>query len=229
VSSAGDIEIKVSAHGRWVRVFAETEGRDVSRLSYAPQPLRLGGSGEISMAGIAGVGTEPEYRQLGLARRVYQRAMEEIRAAGYSSVGLFTGTGIVAHRLYRRFGFVDTAIPTVAVKLLDPGECARRRVARLLEDRALADWRCTLGVELPPHAPVFVRVESAQADLLPAAPARVDLTLTMTSATFLRLFEAEADVAVAEASREVQWRGAREHWETLCRALSARRPVVWEG
>jgi hypothetical protein len=191
VSSAGDIEIRVSAHGRWVRVFAETEGRDVSRLSYAPQPLRLGPAGEIS--------------------------------------GLFTGTGIVAHRLYRRFGFVDTAIPTVAVKLLDPGEWVRRRVGRLLEDRALADWRCTLGVVLPPHAPVYVRVQSAQADLLPAAPARVDLTLTMTGATFLRLFEAEADVAIAEASREVQWRGAREHWETLCRALSARRSVVWEG
>lgn len=229
MSSAGDIEIKVSAHGRSARVFAETAGREVSHLSYAPQSLRVGPAGDISMAGIAGVGTEPEYRQRGLGRRVYQRAMEEVRAAGYSSVGLFTGAGIVAHRLYRRFGFVDTAIPTVAVKLLHPGEYVRRQVARLLEDCELADWRCTMCVELSSHAPVFVRVASAQAELLSAAPARVDLSLTMTSSAFVRLFGGEANVAVAEASREVRWRGAPEHWETLRRTLAARRPVIPEG
>ncbi len=227
MSSADDIEIKVSAHGRWVRVFAEVEGREVSHLSYAPQPVRVGPAGEISMAGIAGVGTEPDYRQLGLARRVYQRAMEEVRAGGYGSVGLFTGTSNVAHRLYRRFGFVDTAVPTVAVKLLDPAECVRQAVALLLEERELADWRCTLCVELSSHAPVFVRVASAQAKLLPAAPAPVDLTLTMTTAALTRL--CGADVTLAEASRELRWRGSREHWETLRHVLVARYPVVWEG
>jgi GNAT superfamily N-acetyltransferase len=228
VSSADDIEIKVSTQGRWLRVYAETEGRDVSHLSYAPQPLRLGPTGEISVAGIAGVGTEPEYRQLGLARRVYQRAMEEIRAAGYSSVGLFTGTGNIAHRLYRRFGFVDATIPIVAMKLLDPAAYVRGALAPLLQHREFADWRCTLCVELPSHAPIFVRIGSAQVELPPTAPAPADLTLTLTSRALIRLFGADVEVALAEASREVQWRGAPEQWETLRRALAARRPPMVE-
>ena len=226
------VEIRVLQQRRRQRVVAEEQGRDVSHLSFAPMPVRVGQAGELSMAGIAGVATEPEYRRAGLARRVLDRAMEEIGEAGYSCVGLFTGTDIVAHRLYRRFGFVDTFVPTVAVKVLDPGRYVVNRLASLFRGEGaeeLEGWRCTLEVRLTPHDPVWVRIECGEARLLEGRPERVDLSLTVSGVTLGQLFWSITSAEFVEAAKLVEWEGEESHWRRLAAAIEARREVIKEG
>jgi predicted N-acetyltransferase YhbS len=224
------MEIRVIAQRRWQRVVAEEEGRDVSHLSFAAMPMRVGPAGQLSMAGIGGVGTEPEYRQAGLARRVFARAMEEIGKAGYSCVGLYTGTDIVAHRLYRRFGFVDTLVSTVATKVLDPGQFVVNRLASLLRGaEELEGWRCGLEVRLVPHDPVFIRIECGEARLLEGRPERVDLAVTVSGAALGQLFWSAMSMEFAEAAKLVAWEGDEAHWRRLAGAIEARREVIKEG
>lgn len=224
------LPIRVIAHRNWQRVVAEDQGRDVSHLGFAAMPMRVGPAGQLSMAGIGGVGTEPEYRQAGLARRVFARAMEEIREAGYSCAGLYTGTDIVAHRLYRRFGFADVLVPTVATKVLDPGQFVLNRLTALLRGvEELEGWRCVLEVRLVPHDPIFLRLAGGEARLLEARPQRVDLALTVSGATLGQILWSAMSIDFAEAAKLVQWEGEETHWRRLARAIEARREVIKEG
>lgn len=229
------VEVKVEKGRHWTRVYTEVEGADVSHLGYSSQPVRVGPAATLSMAGIGGVGTEPAYRRLGLARQVYARAMEEIRKDGFGSVGLYTGTENVAHRLYRRFGFVDTLIPRMGAKLIAPEQALVKLLSALLQgeelDPELEAWRCTLQVRVRPHEPVSVRIEQTAVRLLPSPPAEIGLSLAMSSATFLQLGAnmGRFNLDFAETARQVQWQGDPEHWHLLRRAIGAQYRVIRQG
>ena len=226
------IEIRLIARRRWLHVVAEDQGRDVSHLSLSPMPVRVGPAGQLSMAGLAGVATEPEYRRGGLAHRVFDCALEEVKTSGYSCVGLYTGADIVAHRLYRRHGFVDTFAPMVATKVLDPGQYVVNRLSALFRGDVapeLRSWRCTLQVRLLPHDPVFVRIDQGEVRLLDSPPKRLDLSLTVSAATLGQLFWSVLSADFAEAAKLVQWEGDEAHWHRLATAIEARREVIKEG
>jgi len=232
MSAARPVEIRVIQQRRWLRVVAEDQGRDVSHLSLSPMPVRVGPAGQLSMAGLAGVATEPGYRRKGLAHRVFDRAMGEIGAAGYSCVGLYTGADIVAHRLYRRYGFVDTLVSTVATKVLDPGQYVVNRLSVLFRGDVapeLGSWRCTMQVHLLSHDPVLVRIDRGEVRLLDSPPERVDLSLTMSGATLGQLFWSVLSADFAEAAKLVQWEGEEAQWRRLAAAIEARREVIKEG
>ncbi len=227
-----DRPIRVLTQGRWKRVQAEDGELDVSHLSFGPIPMRAGPAGALRMAGIAGVGTDPAYRRQGLARQVFVRAMEEIRADGYSCAGLYTGVHIVAHRLYRSFGFVDVLVPVRAEKLLEPARYAQQVIGALLrgEDVApeLLSWRTTLGLRLGTHAPVLLRIEGGEVRQLETAE-QVDLWLSLSDGDFILLFDSELELSVVEAGGRLRWKGRAEDWQRLASALRARRRVILGG
>ncbi len=218
------VSIRIIARGEWKRVVAEYGARDVSHLSYAPKPMRLGPAATLRMAGIVGVGTEPEQRRAGLARRVFAAAMEDLRASGYSCAGLYTETNLVAHRLYRRFGFVDTLVTTAAVKLVDPAQYVVARLAeRLRAHPDLETWRCLLQLDLPPYfpdGPLTLLLAGGEVSVLTRPPKQVDLAVSMRALTFFALCRNLLTMEFAEASRQVQWQGEEAHWRRLASAFA---------
>ena len=221
--------MKVERHRRRVRVFVELDGKDVSRVYLAPHELSVGPRGEVSMLGIAGVGTEPEFRSRGLARRVFSRSMEEARRGKYSCLGLFTGSDIVAHRLYRQYGFVDMRRET-PFKLLDPKKFAQSALTHLLarhaETGSSGSRTWTLRLALAPHSPFDLRMSETEARVADRAARSPDLTLTAASSTFALLCLGDIAGELAEAANLLTWRGDRAAWRRLLVVLASQRQVV---
>ena len=219
--------IKVRRRGDWTRVYAEEDGRDVSHLSYGTQVLRMGPRGAVRMGGIGGVGTERGFRRRGLARQVLARAMEEMGGEGYSCVGLYTSTKIVAHRLYRRFGLVDAVRSTRAYKVLDP----RRFVCDALDEMlkgssGFGKSRLLVRVTLRPHDPVLVRLDGEGAHLPTGGAGRSDLSISMSTETFFALWEGGIALRYAEEANLLEWRGEESSYRQLAGALAGRgRPL----
>jgi len=226
-------EPSVSRRGEWRRVAVRHDGQDISHLGYAPKPIRVGAAGEVRLAGIGGVTTERERRREGHARRVFARSLEEMRAEGYRAVALYTGTDIVAHRLYRKFGFVDTQQLAAATKLLDPARCLCSGLARLLQGddlpEELRDWRCSLRVDLSGGDPLFLVIDGQTVEVLPRKPRRTDLALTLSRSTFLGLCFDRVTLDYAAAANLVQWQGQPEHWQRLSAVFALRHQVIREG
>ena len=174
------------------------------------------------MAGIGGVGTEPEFRRQGLAGRVLARAMKEIGREDYSCVGLFTSGGIVAHRLYRRFGFVDVVRQRPAYKILDPAGLVCEACSEMLKGSLpMRERRWVLRVELRPHAPVCLQVEEDRLSQVPVAGQESDLSLTLSAATLIALWQRGISLSYAEAANLVRWQGSRELHERLGEAVAS--------
>ena len=229
-----EAQIQIRRRGDRTRVYAAVGGKDVSHLSYAPQQFQIGPAARVRMAGIGGVGTEPEFRRRGLAYRVFSRAMEEIRGAGYSCVGLYTGKEIVAHRLYRLFGFVDVRVPQPAMKLLDPAAFAARKLSQALATSAageeeLANWRCALELCLPPDPLFYLQIEHSHARALDHPPRKLDLSLVTSRSVLMRLLWGSLTPQFAEAGGLLHWRGDPAHWRRLSATLAARHRVIIEG
>jgi GNAT superfamily N-acetyltransferase len=218
--SKDDVQIKIR-RGHWTHVYAEADDRDVSNLDYGPKRLRLGARGEVRMAGIAGVSTLPEFRQRGLARRVFTRAMEEIGRERYSCVGLFTSTRIVAHRLYRRHGFVDVVRQRSAHKILDPAGLVCEALSQMLkESPPMKGRRWILGVKLHLHAPMRLRVEDGRLSQLPTTDRQTDLSLALSAAALLALWQREISLRYAEAANLVRWQGSTALHDRVAEALA---------
>ncbi len=79
-------------------------GESISRLWIIDRQMRIGGC-PVLVGGIAGVGTDPSYRNQGLSRRVMEASVELMRRADYDVSMLF---GI--EDFYHKFGFV-TCMP----------------------------------------------------------------------------------------------------------------------
>jgi len=208
--------------GRWTRVYAEADGKDASHLGYASKEPRLGAQGKVRMAGIGGVGTEPEFRRLGLAGRVLAKAMERITQDGYSCVGLFTSTEIVAHRLYRRFGLVDIRRQRPAYKILDPERFFCDAFSQMVRgDQQPALHRRVIELNVDPHPPIHLQFEEGRPRPLPGAPRKRDLTLRMSTDTFVALWRRDISLLYAEAAKLLAWQGKREVYQSLVQALAS--------
>lgn len=227
-------EVKSSTQGIWTRVYIESDGREVSHLSYAPFVFPLGCRAAVRMAGIGGVGTDAAFRRRGFAHRILSRAMDGIRSAGYSCVGLYTGTDIVAHRLYRRSGLVDIVTHRPAVKLLDPAAFLARRVGRALAKARectpdIADWHCNLTVD-PLNGPLaHLRIQAGSAESAPTSPGRADLVLAASWPVLIHVCTGSMDIRFAERGGLLRWQGDADHWRYLSAAIAAHHPVVDEG
>ena len=216
--------------GRWTRVYAEVEGRDVSHLGYAAKELGLGECGAVRMAGIGGVGTEPEFRRRGLAGRVLGRAMREMRREGFSCVGLFTSSGIVAHRLYRRFGLVDIVRERPAYKILDPERFLCAALSDMLgRDQALGAHRVMIEVGFGAQPAICVLWEHGEARVSERRGAECALRVEMPGATVVAVRQREVCFRYAEAAGLVRWEGKREVYRMLRRALTSWYTVLDQG
>jgi len=218
--------IKVAKHDGGTHVYAEVDGKDASRVYIGRKQIRVGPASEIRMAGIGGVGTEPAMRGRGIARRVYERTMREVHQQRYSCTGLFTGTTIVAHRLYRDFGYVDIKVFAQPGKLLDPAAFVAKVIAGLAKRRSLSDWRGTITVKLREHRPVRLRLEAGAVKTLSRAPSTTDLSITVSSMAFAALSWGGTTPEYLLTTRELEWQGSEDAWECLRQALSANRPCI---
>lgn len=224
-----DVEIKVRRGDNWTRICAEAKGKDVSHLQYAPFELQLGAGGTVRMAGIGGVGTSREFRRRGLGQRVFERTMEQAAEEGHYCMGLYTSRRIVAHRLYRRFGFVDTARRKPLEKLLDPGRFTCKKLSDLVpRNSALRRWRATLRLDLPPHPAFHVQIEEGDVRVLDGEPEEVQLSLTMPSAAFVGICRGDISVRYAEAAKLLSWDGDPDVYRALAESFASGHPPVNE-
>lgn len=95
--------------GGW-KVEIMREGRSISRLWIVDVQMRIGAS-VVGVGGIAGVGTDRQYRNQGLASRVLEASLALMRREGYDVAFLF---GI--QDFYHRFGFA-TCVPEHNLRL----------------------------------------------------------------------------------------------------------------
>jgi putative sterol carrier protein len=230
VSSSEKAKLKVERSGRWARVYAEVGGKDASHLFYDPQKVQLGRDSTVTLAGIGGVGTAQEHRRKGLAAEVLRHALLEMQHGGYNAVGLYTSGRIVAHRLYRRCGFVDVCRRQPACKLLDPPALARRvltDVARRSPE--LQSHSLTLALSVDAGRPSHLRIDGQQVSLLSHAPRAVDLALKMSGRTLLKLWLGETTLPDALAAKLATWAGDEGALQLLVRAANAASTPVGEG
>ncbi len=133
--------VEITAEGGTVRAFIG--GERVSSLGINTRRLQIAPGVFVECGGIGGVGTPPEHRGKGLSTSVMAAAMEHQKRLGKHVSALYTGRRIVAHRLYRRFGFADVFDVQERVKYLDltrsMGRLAEHKLARALDDDALAE------------------------------------------------------------------------------------------
>src|SRR2546423_1535943 len=95
-----DPEIRITAEPpRRTRHELVMDGKGVSRLWLLELPMRVG-SAVVRMGGIAGVGTDREYRMRGLSRRVMANSTHWMADEGYDCATLF---GI--RDFYDKFGY----------------------------------------------------------------------------------------------------------------------------
>jgi predicted acetyltransferase len=224
-------DIRVTG-SEWRRVALHEDEKDVSHLGYSPMPMRMGPAAQVRMAGLGGVGTDPAYRRRGLARKVFARSLEEMRSEGYASVGLYTGTQIVAHRLYRQFGFVDVLRAQAAAKVLNPAQFVCNTLAELLKGdlpEEVRTWRANVEVHLLEHRPIFLRISHQEVESRTRRPAHVDLTVSLHAATFTKLVWDYLTIDEAEDARLVEWQGEESHWLTLRALFRAQHEILFEG
>ncbi len=96
------------------------DGRSISRLWIADRQMRVG-SQPVKIGGIAGVGTDPAFRNEGLASRIMEAALELMKHEGYDASFLY---GIPD--FYHRFGFT-TCMPQHSLEIeTRRAECAQK-------------------------------------------------------------------------------------------------------
>lgn len=222
---ASPAAIKLKIRGRVKKPYAEVDGKEASRVYIVPQDVKVGPAGQVQMAGIGGVGTEPEFRSRGLARRVYERTMREIKKDRYSCSGLFTGTVIVAHRMYRQFGYVDAAVFHTPMKVVNPKGFVERTISQWARNPALADWRGLMTVHLPPSSPVRLRLDAGKVTAA-RGQSEADFTLVTSGATFASLSWSGTTPEYAETAGLLKWQGSAEVWGRILKALAAKRPCI---
>ncbi len=229
MSSSEKVALKVRRSGPWTRVYAEVEGKDASHLFYDPQRVRLGRDAAVTLAGIGGVGTAPEHRRKGLAGEVLRHALSEMQHDGYNAVGLYTSRRIVAHRLYRRCGFVDMWRRQTACKLLDPPALARRVLADMARRSSeLQSHSLTLSLSVDAGRPSHLRIDGQQVSLLSHAPRAADLALKTSERALLKLWLGETTLPDALAAKLVSWAGDEGALQLLVRAANAASSPVDE-
>jgi len=220
--SQSEPEIRVKKNGKWRRIYAEQNGQDISHFWYGPQKMQLGDLAAVRVAGIGGVATDRAHRRQGLAQFVFSHGMQIMKEEGYAAVGLYTTRRIVAHRLYRRFGFVDIFQRRRSYKLLDTARFIERLFVRAVTDHPPLQRRSvTLRLRIDSANPIHVRIEGPAVTLLPKPPRSIDLTLTTSAQVLIALWRRTIRLSYAESTNQLLWNGDRDLYEVLDTALGA--------
>ncbi len=169
------MELKESKiNGGWKVEIVEGE-RSVSRLWIVDRQMRVGRC-PVLLGGIAGVGTDSQYRLRGLSRRVMNASLELMRREGYDASFLY---GI--SDFYDKFGFVtcmperrlyvntrdaERAAKKLSLRASRPGDLASiariynrdnaRRTASVVRDRKWGGFTMGSNFGVPVKASVVV-------------------------------------------------------------------------
>jgi len=214
--SQSEPEIRVKKNGKWRRIYAEQNGQDISHFWYGPQKIRLGDFAAVRVAGIGGVATDKAHRRRGLAQSVLTHGLQIMKEEGYPAVGLYTTRRIVAHRLYRHFGFVDIFQRRRFYKLLDPARFIERLLLRAVTDYPqLQRRRVTLRLHIDSRDPINVCIEGPAVTLLPKPPRSVNLVLTTSAQVLVALWRRNIRLSYAESANQLSWDGDRTLYDML--------------
>ena len=110
---------------------AFVDGKLASSFSNIPFTMRANGKA-MPMAGVSTIGTQPEFRRRGLARRIHTQAFADMREAGQSVAALWASQAAI----YQRYGYAlstlrrSYAVDTVDIAFHD-GDGGTGRVERI--------------------------------------------------------------------------------------------------
>lgn len=98
------VQIQLDRGKRQVQAWVDE--KQIGEIEVVPVDFDWGRGTIVPMGGIAAVGTNQQYRRLGIGRRMMQKVAEFSREQGYPVGGVSTGYGNSARRLYSRSGCV---------------------------------------------------------------------------------------------------------------------------
>jgi len=205
------------------RVALEKDGRQVSGLHLGLREFQVGRRTYLSMGAIGGVSTRRGYRGRGLSSAVMGRTVEEMRKRGLATSGLYAGTRIVAHRLYRRFGYVDLFIPHMRTLILDLGAYLRRQARHWLARaestpegaRRVEQLRAVVVFDLSDAQAHTLRLTGGQASVRKGRARRADLILTSGLAALASIFARTVSADELLRTGELQVTGSKSVWRRL--------------
>ncbi len=205
------------------RVAVEVDGEQVSGLHLGRREFQVGPNTHLSMGTIGGVSTRPGYRGQGLSSAVMKRTVEEMRKRGLATSGLYTGTRIVAHRLYRRFGYADVFIPHMRTLILDVGKYLRRQARQWLTRaettpqgaRAVAGLQAAVVFELTDAGAYTLRLRGGKASVRKGRARRPDLVLTLSTAALASVFGRTVSTTELLRAGELGVSGSKALWRQL--------------
>jgi len=205
------------------RVAVEVAGQEVSGLGLGRRDFQVAKRAYVSMGTIGGVGTRPAHRGQGLSSAVMARTIEEMQKRDLATSGLYTGTRIVAHRLYRRFGYVDVFIPHMRTLILDVGAYLRRQVRHWLARaqrtpegaRRVGRLRATVVLDLTDADPYTLKVDGAKVSVRKGRARRPDLTVTLSQAALASIFQRTVGTGELLRLGELQVTGSKPLWRRL--------------
>ena len=210
------------------RVAIEKDGRDVSGLHLGRREFQVGRGAYVSMGTIGGVSTRREYRGQGLSSAVMARTLEEMRQRGLATTGLYTGTRIVAHRLYRRFGYVDIFIPHMRTLILDMRAFLRRQARSWLRraegTRAVGRLRGTVVFDLGADGCYSLRLDGGEVSVRKGRSRSAELTLSLSQPALVSLFTRTVSSGELLRRGELEVSGSKALWRRLQGTLFPR----WE-
>lgn len=98
--------------------------RVVGQVFVLPRKTRVG-KNVLDVGTVAVVGTDPDFKRIGIARRLMERAIETSRKKGFHGLILFTNPPWNAYRLYESLGFGTFYTSNLQMKVLDAKVLAR--------------------------------------------------------------------------------------------------------
>lgn len=180
-------ELRLKAEGG--SVWAELASERVSGLAINMRRLQIAPGVLAECGGIGGVGTPPKHRGKGYSTKVMAEAMAHQRRLGKHLSGLYTGTRIVAHRLYRKSGFADVTPLRDRVKYLDFTAWVRGFAeGRLAEAREREDEAASLElaaeIDVPGAGTVTVSFGGGSVEVASGADAGAQIALRVEADVF---------------------------------------------
>jgi GNAT superfamily N-acetyltransferase len=112
-------------------VRALVDGSQVGRISVPDIDFHWGEGVFVSMAGIAGVGTDEEFRRRGIASKMMEEATAFARSKGYSCSGVSTNLSNNARRLYAKAGYIMLFKPGQFEKTITSSEATEESGVRI--------------------------------------------------------------------------------------------------
>lgn len=103
-------------------IYALKDGEKIGQIVVPDIDFHWGNGVYVPLAGIAGVGTEEEFRGKGIASRMMEEAKRFALEKGYCCSGVSTNLGNIARRLYAKAGYTTLFRPGRFEKRLDERE-----------------------------------------------------------------------------------------------------------